>query len=1155
MSFVHLHTHTKYSLLDGACKIDDLLNTCKEKGMDALAITDHGVMYGAIEFYKEAKKRDIKPIIGCEVYVAPGSRMERASGANKEYSHLILLAMNNEGYKNLCKLVSIGFLEGFYYKPRIDYEILKQYPDGLICLSACLAGDIPRYLLNGQKEKARELAIYLKNIFPSDRFYIELQDHGLEEQRRLNPMLCELAEDVGVPLVATNDIHYVEKEDSGAQDALMCIQMLKYLDDPDRLRFATEEFYLKSPEEMGRLFESHPEAITNTKKIADMCDVTFEFGKMHMPEFVAPFGLDNEAYLRQLSIEGLNKKKPDASQEYKDRLNLELDMVGNMGYIDYFLIVWDFIKYAKDRGIPVGPGRGSAAGSLVAYSLDITDVDPLKYNLLFERFLNPERISMPDIDIDFCYERRHEVIEYVIEKYGTDRVAQIITFGTMAARAAIRDVGRVMQIPYGQVDKIAKLIPFQLGITLDKALQISPELSMLYRDDEQTKQLIDLALKLEGMPRHASTHAAGVVISKLPVVEYVPLQKNDENVTTQYQMGELEELGLLKMDFLGLRTLTVIKDTVDLIRSNKGIEIDLDKIDYEDKNVYAMISRMETDGVFQLESGGMRSFLKELKPSTFEDIIAGISLYRPGPMEQIPRYLRGKNNPEKSEYTHEKLKPILEVTYGCMVYQEQVMQIVRELAGYSYGRSDLVRRAMAKKKASVMEKEREYFVHGIVEDGKIVVPGAVRNGIDEKSANKIFDEMMDFAQYAFNKSHAAAYALVAYRTAWLKYHYPIEFMAALINSFLDSTNKIREYVGTCNSMGVKVLPPDINKSMERFSVEGDSIRFGLKAIKNVGINAVEEIVRKREQLGPYKSFMDFIEKIDLSNISKRMIESAVKCGCFDSLGHKRSSIIAGYEKIINGAQKSKKDNVEGQVSLFDMGSKIEDTGATLPEMNEYPKRAILAMEKEMTGIYISGHPLMEYKAVLDKIGTRTSQLKETDQGLSNPEIRDGKRIRIGGIIESIKKRTTKTNSIMATVTLEDLYGTLNFVLFPNTLQKYSELVYEGSVVCVGGKISVKDEEDPEILVEEMFDLNEYGNNTVTNNIKALSVDVVNMTSEQSKTLLSALKQFSGKTPVYINISGGKRMVANNGYYVNGDAKLIAELNKLTFVTNANYVIQ
>lgn len=1153
MSFVHLHTHTKYSLLDGACKIDELIETAKEKGMDSIAITDHGVMYGAIDFYKEAIKRNIKPIIGCEVYVAPGSRFERASGANKEYSHLILLAMNNDGYKNLCKLVSIGFTEGFYYKPRIDYEILKQYSDGLICLSACLAGDIPRYLINGQKEKAKELALYLKNIFTPDRFYLELQDHKLEEQRRLNPMLIELSKQTDIPIVATNDIHYVKREDAQAQDALMCIQMLKYLDDPDRLKFATDEFYLKSPEEMQSLFADYPEAIENTEKIAQMCNVTFEFGQLHMPEFTAPDGKDNKKYLKELCYSGLNKKIPNASKEYMDRLEIEFKLIESMGYIDYFLIVWDFIKFAKDKGIPVGPGRGSAAGSLAAYSLDITDIDPIKYNLLFERFLNPERISMPDIDIDFCYERRHEVIEYVIDKYGADRVAQIITFGTMAARGVIRDVGRVMQIPYGQVDKIAKLIPMQPGttITLDKALEISPELRNLYNEDAQVKRLIDLAQKLEGMPRHASTHAAGVVISRLPVVEYVPLQKNDESITTQYQMSELEELGLLKMDFLGLRTLTVIKDTLELIKQNKGIELDLNNIDFEDKDVYAMISRAETDGVFQFESGGMKSFLKELKPSTYEDIIAGISLYRPGPMEQIPRYLRGKNNPKKSEYTHEKLKPILEVTYGCMVYQEQVMQIVRDLAGYSYGRSDLVRRAMAKKKASVMEKEREYFIHGIVEDGKIIVPGAVRNGIDEKSANKIFDEMMDFAQYAFNKSHAAAYGVVAYRTAFLKYHYPIEFMAALINSFLDNTGKIREYVGTCTMMGINVLAPDINKSMEKFSVEGDSIRFGLKAIKNVGINAVEEIVRKRSELGDFKNFGDFIDKIDLSIVSKRMIESIVKCGCFDSLAITRSSIIAGYEKLINSAQKNKKDNVLGQVTLFDISSNIEDTTVSLPDIKEYPKRTLLAMEKEMTGIYISGHPLMEYKQTLDKIGTRTSTLKDYE---NNPLVKDGKRIKIGGIIESIKKRTTKTNSIMASVTLEDLYGTLNLIVFPNTLQKYSDLVYEGSVVCIGGKVSLKEDEDPEILVEEILDLNSMGKDTLPIK-KELSIDVLFLTNDQSKILLGVLKNNHGDIPVYINISGGKRLVANSEFYAADDDKLIEQLHKLPFVKSACFMVQ
>ncbi|HZJ82570.1 MAG TPA: DNA polymerase III subunit alpha, partial [Clostridia bacterium] len=901
VNFVHLHTHTEYSLLDGAGTIDSLLDRCKEHGMDSLAITDHGVMYGVVDFYKKAKAKGIKPIIGCEVYIAPRSMEDKESNKDSNYAHLVLLAENQKGYLNLIKLVSMGFTRGFYYKPRIDYETLAQHHEGLICLSACLAGDIPRMLLSNKFNDAQDLALRLENIFGKENFFLELQDHGIDEQIEANKMIVKLSQETGIPLVVTNDVHYVDAEDAEAHDVLLCIQTGKVIDDEDRMRFSTQEFYLKSPQEMYNLFPDLPEAIDNTCKIAKRCEVDFDFDTIHMPEYKVPEGYNPSQYLRYLCDQGLVQKYPIISDKIRERLDYEISTIEQMGYVDYFLIVWDFIKFARDHSIMVGPGRGSAAGSIVAYTLNITQVDPLKYNLLFERFLNPERISMPDIDIDFCFERRQEVIDYVVEKYGDDRVAQIITFGTMAARAAIRDVGRALNLPYADVDRAAKMIPFEIGMTVDRALEVNSDLNNLYNEDSSIKKLIDTSRSLEGLPRHASTHAAGVVISKDPLTSHVPLQKNDDIITTQFSMGALEQLGLLKMDFLGLRTLTVIRDAVELIKLNKNIDIDINNLPLDEPGVYKMLSQADTDGVFQLESTGMRQFLKELKPNSFEDIIAGISLYRPGPMDQIPRYIDNKNHPQSIEYTDASLTNILEVTYGCMVYQEQVMQIVRDLAGYSLGRSDLVRRAMSKKDTEVMEKERHHFIYGLEDDqGSIIVPGALRNGVNAGQASKIFDEMMEFAKYAFNKSHAAAYALIAYQTAWLKYYYPVEFMAASMTSIMGNSGKVAGYIQYCRKRGIEVLPPDVNESFAKFTVIGDRIRFGLAAVKNVGIPAIEYIIDARENKGAFKSLLDFCQKVDGNGLNKRLLESLIKCGAFDSLGAYRSQLMAVYEKIIEG---------------------------------------------------------------------------------------------------------------------------------------------------------------------------------------------------------------------------------------------------------------
>jgi DNA polymerase-3 subunit alpha len=1065
--FVHLHVHTEYSLLDGANRVVPLVEKTKEMGMDSIAITDHGVMYGVIDFYKACNKAGIKPILGCEVYTAARSRFDRDARLDADQGHLVLLAKNNTGYKNLMKLVSTAFIDGFYYKPRVDIPLLQEHHEGLIALSACLAGDIPRALAEHRYDSAKELALQFQSIFGQGNFYLELQQNGIEEQLLVNQQLMKLSRETGIPLVATNDVHYLNKEDARAQEILICIQTAKTIEDEDRMQFSTDELYLKSPEIMAQQFHYCPDALENTVKIAQMCNVELEFGKLHLPKFDVPENHDAFEYLRGLCLQGFHKRYPD-EQDLLERLDYELSVIRQMGYVDYFLIVWDFIRYAKENGIMVGPGRGSAAGSMVSYCLGITNVDPIRYQLIFERFLNPERISMPDIDIDFCFERRGEVIDYVVGKYGKDRVAQIITFGTMAARAAIRDVGRALAIPYGEVDKVAKMIPMQIGMSLEKALGLNAELKQAFENDARIHELVSTALLLEGMPRHASTHAAGVVISSEPITEYVPLYQNEGNLSTQFPMTTLEELGMLKMDFLGLRTLTVIRDTVKMVEENHGIRLDMDQLDMNDLEVYHMIGRGETSGIFQLESGGMTQFMTELKPTSIEDIIAGISLYRPGPMDQIPRYIRNKNHPESIRYAHPILKPILNVTYGCMVYQEQVMQIVRDMAGYSWGRSDLVRRAMSKKKKEVMEEERQKFVYGQTDaDGNVIIPGAIRNGVDEKTANTIFDEMMDFASYAFNKSHAAAYAVVGYQTAWLKRHYPVEFMAAMLNSFLGSPGKISQYVLECKRNSISVLPPDINESGEGFTVSGGKIRFGLAAVKNVGTNVVKQIIAERQKNGHYKTFPELIERLEGKDLNKRCVESLIKSGAFDSLKVYRSRLINAYEKIMDNVSQLKKMRMEGQLSFFDAGSSA-CVEIKWPELEEYDYRLLLAMEKDMLGLYLSGHPLSEFEEDIKSGVTHYStsfMVDEKEDDAVQSQVSDGAFARVAGIIVDMKTITTRSNQLMAFVTLEDLAGQMEVIVFPNTLEKYGDFLKPELPLWVEGKVSVREDEAPKILVE------------------------------------------------------------------------------------------
>ncbi len=1071
MNFTHLHLHTEYSLLDGSGKIKELVLRAKELGMDSIAITDHGVMYGVIDFYKACIAEDMKPIIGCEIYVAPNSRLDRELGNSDErYHHLVLLAENNIGYQNLMKIVSIGFLEGFYYKPRVDYEVLSQYHEGIIALSACLGGEVAGNLRRGFYEEAKESALRLQGIFGKDNFFLELQDHGMSEQKTVNQGLLRLSQESGIPLVATNDVHYTYAEDADPHDILLCIQTQKKVSDEQRMRYEGGQYYLKSPEEMLELFPYAKEALENTYEIAKRCNVTITFGEYKLPVYPVPLPYTAFDYLAMLCREGLEKRYSNVTQDLYDRLEYELNTIKGMGFVDYFLIVWDFIKYAKDHNIIVGPGRGSAAGSIVAYSLEITDINPIKYNLLFERFLNPERLTMPDIDIDFCFERRQEVIDYVTEKYGKDKVVQIVTFGTMAAKAVIRDVGRALDLPYAQVDQVAKMIPTEIGITIDKALKSNPDLNRLYEGDEDVKHLIDMSRRLEGLPRHTSMHAAGVVIGKSSIWEYVPLSKSsDESITTQFTMTTLEELGLLKMDFLGLRTLTVIQNAEALINKSRSQEnkFNIKQIDYNDEKVYDMISSSKTEGVFQLESSGMKNFMKELKPRNLEDVIAGIALYRPGPMDFIPKYIKGKNEAGQIVYECPQLEPILSPTYGCIVYQEQVMQIVRELAGYSFGRSDLVRRAMSKKKESVMIKERNAFVYGIEEEN---VPGCMNNGIPEAVANHIFDEMMDFAKYAFNKSHAAAYAVISYETAYLKCYYPVEYMAALMTSVIDNPSKVSEYIYTCRQMNIQILPPDINEGDTVFTVSDNAIRYALSAIKGVGKPVIDAIVIEREEHGPYTSLKDFASRLSGKEVNKRTIESFIKAGVFSDLHDNRRQLMMSYVQILDQIAAEKKKSVTGQMTLFDFAGEeeLQEFEIELPEVSEYNKDQLLAFEKEVLGIYVSGHPLEAYEELISKNVTAASMDFMIDEETERHKVEDGRTELIGGMITSKTIKSTRNNSVMAFILLEDMFGTVEVILFPRDFDKYKHMLEIDQKIFIRGKVTAEEDKPAKLICQEII---------------------------------------------------------------------------------------
>lgn len=1140
--FTHLHLHTEYSLLDGSGKIENLISRAKELGMDSIAITDHGVMYGCVAFYKEAIEQGIKPILGCEVYVAAKSMDIKLNDKENSTHHLVLLVKNEEGYKNLMEIVSEASIRGFYYKPRVDHDFLREHSEGLIALSACLGGEVQYWHLKDNYEKAKKVALLYNDIF-KEGFYLEIQNHGMDEQRKVTEANIKLSKETGIPLVATNDVHYINQKDSASHDILMCIQTGKTLDDPNRRRYPSDQFYLKSPEEMWDMFSYVPEALENTAKIAEECNFDYEFHVSKLPKFPVPEGIEPFDYLKNLCYSGLIerydifdefKNKPLNVEEFVDyykeneeacgyieRLEYELSVIKQMGYVDYFLITWDFIRFSNENGIPTGPGRGSAAGSIVAYTLGITKIDPIKYSLLFERFLNPERVSMPDIDSDFCYERRQEVIDYVVDKYGVNNVSQIITFGTMAPRVCIRDVGRAMNYSYAEVDRIAKMIPTMLGITIDKALEINPELKAAYNNEERVKNLIDISKDLEGLPRHSSTHAAGVVIASRPLVEYVPLQKNEDSIVAQFDMTTLEELGLLKMDFLGLRTLTVMNDAVKMIKENQGIEINLDKIGFEDEKVYKMLGEGKTAGVFQLESPGMTSFMKELKPDCLEDIIAGISLYRPGPMAEIPRYIECKQNPDKVKYEAPELEDILNVTYGVMVYQEQVMEIVRKLAGYSMGRSDLVRRAMSKKKHKVMEEERKNFIFGVVDkDGNIEVPGCKRNGISEEAANKIFDQMMDFASYAFNKSHAAAYAVIGYQTAYLMKYYPAETIAAMLNSVMGTSEKVAHYIAFAESLGIQVLPPNINESYSKFTVKGDKIRFGLAAIKNVGFNVVETIVESRNKKGSFESLMDFINKIDLSSVNKRAIESLIKAGALDGFNIYRSKLLAVYEKLMDGVANEKKRNIDGQISLFGIEEEVELPEINYPNIKEFAKKNLLSMEKEMTGLYLSGHPLDEYvdslkvqtSTNIEKINKSYEIIKENFNPNDLPEdiIHDEERVILGGIIAEYNQKITRNNTMMAFLKLEDLTGVIEVIVFPKTLDKVRESLKEDALVVIKGRISIKEDELPKLICETIEPLEKINTSKVYLRTKDLM---------EGKALIQELKKmpdyYKGDTTVYL----------------------------------------
>lgn len=1178
MSFAHLHLHTEYSLLDGVCRIGQLFDAVEKQNQTAVAITDHGAMYGVIDFYKEAKKRGIKPIIGCEVYVAARSMTDKVYALDKERNHLILLCENYQGYQNLIKIVSESWTKGFYTKPRVDHELLQKYHEGIIALSACLAGEVAQALLRGDYDGAKKTALWYDSVFGRNNYFLELQNHGLREQLQINPMLIRLSQETGIPLVATNDTHYIEKQDSKIQQVLICIQTNHIVGENTGLEFETDEFYLKSEDEMRSLFPNFPEAIENTQLIADRCNVEFEFGNTKLPHFEVPNNMDHSEYLRRMSLDGMTKRYGEnPPQEYITRLNYELDTINKMGYTDYFLIVQDFIRYAKSKGIPVGPGRGSGAGSIVAYCIEITGIDPMKYNLLFERFLNPERISMPDFDIDFCYERRSEVIDYVIEKYGDDHVAQIITFGTMAARAAVRDVGRALGIAYGTVDEVAKQIPRELNITIKSALKKSSELRALYENSSEIKELIDTAIKVEGMPRHSSTHAAGVVITRDPVASYVPLACNDDLVVTQFTMTTLEELGLLKMDFLGLRTLTVIDDAVKMIKK-KEPDFSIDNIDLQDKATFEMVSMGDTSGVFQFESGGMKRVLATLKPNTIEDLIAVISLYRPGPMDSIPTYIRNRHSTNMIKYKTPQLKNILDVTYGCMVYQEQVMQIFRELAGYSYGKADLVRRAMSKKKYSVMQQERKSFVYGSVNaDGTADCDGAIKRGVSEKVANEIFDDMLSFASYAFNKSHAAAYAFVAYQTAWLKCNYTCEYMAALLTSILDSSDKVSEYIEECLRLGIKVLPPSVNSSGHGFTVNNGSIQFGLLAVKNLGRNFIASIIAERKLNGEYKSFYSFCKRLYGKDFNKRAIESLIKCGALDNMGTNRRQMLLMMHEILQNLDNEKRRNVDGQLGFFDVGSTLQSYQEPIPpNAQEMPRQELLKLEKETTGIYISGHPMQDYNDIskMIKSAKTTDLLKSGEEDITS-KYKDNSTVKLLCIISSMRKKITKNNSTMAYLSVEDIYGAIDVIVFPSIYTENVQLLNEGNVILLRGRLSLREDEPPKIVCEfisacptseeaqamanepdikKTLKEQEQKSQTHGKKKKGLFLRMPNATCEQKKKADNIINIFEGSTPLYYFYTDTKSYEqAKNSSFVDVNQPMLNELRRI--LGNENVVIQ
>ena len=1148
MNFTHLHVHTEYSLLDGSNKIKEYVDRVKALGMDSAAITDHGVMYGVIDFYRAARAAGINPILGCEVYVAPGSRFDREAGSGDDrYYHLVLLAENNQGYSNLMKIVSKGFVEGFYYKPRVDLSLLEKYHEGIIALSACLAGEVARFLTRGMYEDAKKAALRYQDIFGKGNFFLELQDHGIPEQQNVNQQLLKMHRETGIELVATNDVHYTLAEDAQPHDVLLCLQTGKKLADEDRMRYEGGQYYVKSPEEMESLFPYAPEALENTHKIAQRCHVEIEFGVTKLPKFDVPEGYTSWEYLNELCFRGLEERYQPVTEELKERLNYELSTIRNMGYVDYFLIVWDFIKYARDHDIMVGPGRGSAAGSLVAYTLGITQLDPIRYDLLFERFLNPERVSMPDIDVDFCFERRQEVIDYVRRKYGDDCVVQIVTFGTLAARGVIRDVGRVMDLPYAQVDTIAKMIPQELNITIDKALQMNPELKKVYEDQKEIHDLIDTAKRLEGLPRHTSMHAAGVVISQKDVSEYVPLSRaSDGSIVTQFTMTTLEELGLLKMDFLGLRTLTVIQNAVHLIEQDAGVKLDMQHIDYNDKKVLDSLGTGRSDGVFQMESAGMKNFMKELKPQSLEDVIAGISLYRPGPMDFIPQYIRGKNRPDTIKYDCPQLESILKPTYGCIVYQEQVMQIVRNLAGYTLGRSDLVRRAMSKKKAAVMEKERQNFVYGNEEEG---VPGCIANGISEQTANKIYDDMIDFAKYAFNKSHAAAYAVVSYQTAFLKYYYPVEFMAALMTSVIEMPTKVAEYIQVCRQMNIKILPPDVNRGAYGFSVDNGAIRYGLSAIKSVGRPVINALVEEREVNGEYRSLKNFIERLT-GTVNKRAIENFIKAGALDCLEGNRRQKMLVYSQIVDSIAQEKKNSFAGQMSLFDLVSDEEkkEYEIRMPDVEEYDKEMILAFEKDVLGIYLSGHPLERYRNIMEKMISAKTTDFQPDEESGIPKVYDGQKVIIGGMITEKTIKYTRNNKVMAFLTVEDLLGTVEIVVFPRDYEKWQSMLNEDARVFVQGRVNAEDDKPSKLILEKVRAFEDMP--------QELWIQFKDKAeyAEKEQELLETLKGYAGVSAVVIylkDVNAMKRLPA--GYHARISDSLTGELRKKYGESNVKVV--